>query len=83
MPKLLLAVLVLMVLPSSANAEPGGRGDLDWVRLEVEAMQRDGCWQQLIAEGRANSQAFGEQRQGAQPVKSPTATGSSRVRSRR
>ena len=82
MPKMWPAALVLMVLPSSALAEPGGGSDLDRVRRDVEAMQRDGRWGRLVAEGRANKQAFDELRQRSQPILAPTATGSIRTRPR-
>ena len=83
MPKILLSVLVLMILPGSALAEPGGGSDLDRVRREVEAMQFDGRWERLVAEGRANKQAFDGLRQREQSVQEPTATGLIRARPRR
>ena len=78
MRQILIAALGLATLSGAALAEPGGGGDLDRVRRGVEAMQRDGRWEQAIAEGRANKQAFEELRQANQP----TATGSVFTRGR-
>ena len=59
MTKKLLLVLWLMVLPGfamaqSATAGPGGGTDLHRVLREVDAMQRDGRWQRLLADNEAN-----------------------------
>ena len=54
----LLLTLPLLALSSMAHAEMGGRTDRDQVRIEIEAMQRDGRWERAIAEGRANREAF-------------------------
>jgi hypothetical protein len=46
-------------LPNLALAEgPGSGTDLSKVPREVEAMQRDGRWQKLMADGQANKRAF-------------------------
>jgi hypothetical protein len=55
--------LPLLLLPSIALAEMGGKIDRDLVNREVEAMMRDGRWERAIAEGRANKQAFEALRQ--------------------
>jgi hypothetical protein len=75
---ILIAVLGLASLSGAALAEPGGGTDRDRVNREVEAMQRDGRWEQLIAEGQANKQAFDDpsRRQTAPQLQAPTATGS-------
>lgn len=54
--KLILAALLVLV-PGFASAEPGSGSDLHRVNRAVEAMQRDGRWDRLIAEGQANKQA--------------------------
>ena len=77
-----LALLAFMILPDLAWAEPGGGGDLDRVRREVETMRQDGRWDRLLAESRANKQAFEGQRQAEQSARSATATGSIRSRPR-
>jgi hypothetical protein len=77
MRKILLVLAPLVLLPGLALAQsagdrgPGAGTDLYKVRREVEAMQRDGRWEKLLAEGAANRQAFEASRQA--PV---TATGS-------
>jgi hypothetical protein len=72
---LALAPLVLLTGPALAQSAgdrgPGGGSDLYRVTREVEAMQRDGRWEKLLAEGAANRQASEASRQA--PV---TATGS-------
>jgi hypothetical protein len=72
MRKMLIAALGLATLSGAAFAEPGSGTDRGRVNREVQAMQQDGRWEQAIAEGRANKQAFEELRQANQP----TATGS-------
>ncbi len=62
MTKKLLFALPLIVLPSlamaqSASVGPGGGTDLYRVLRDVDAMQRDGRWAQLLAEIEANRQA--------------------------
>jgi len=54
----LLLILPLLVLPDIAMAKKGGGSDRDQVNRQIEAMMRDGRWERLIAEGRANRQAF-------------------------
>ena len=54
--KLLLAVPFVW-LANVASSEPGSGTDLYRVQREVEAMQRDGRWERLLAEGQANRQA--------------------------
>ncbi|MBQ0822617.1 hypothetical protein KBI52_20735 [Microvirga sp. HBU67558] len=66
--------LPLLLLPSIAVAEMGGKTDRDRVNREVETMMRDGRWERAIAEGRANKQAFEALRQ-AQARFSQPATG--------
>jgi hypothetical protein len=83
MPKMLLLVLTLVSLPGLALAEPGSGTDRTRVNTAVEAMQRDGRWERLIAEGRANKRAFEDLRQAEQRVQTPTATGSVGARPRR
>jgi hypothetical protein len=82
MPRVFAAILAFAFLTGAASAEPGGRGDLDQVRREVEAMQRDGRWDRLIAEGQANKQASQAPQQATQPVRAPTTGRSSRARPR-
>jgi hypothetical protein len=84
MRKILIAVLGLASLSGAALAEPGGGTDRGPVNREMEAMQRDGRWQQLIAEGQANKQAFEDmrRREAAPQLQAPTATGSIGVRRR-
>jgi hypothetical protein len=58
MTKKILFALPLILLPSLAAAQSGpGSGDVPRVQREVEAMQRDGRWGRLLAEGQANRQA--------------------------
>jgi len=78
MRKILIAGLGLIALSGAALAEKGSGTDRGQVNREVEAMQRDGRWEQLIAEGQANKRAFEELRQANQP----TATGSIYTRGR-
>jgi hypothetical protein len=82
--KLLLA-LPLVLLPSLAVAEgPGSGTDLTKVRRDVEAMQRDGRWERLLAEGQANKRAFEAMRQAEQQAQpSPVFTSSVPTRQRR
>ena len=48
-----------ILLPNIALAEGPGIGtDLPKVQREVDAMQRDGRWQKLMADGQANKRAF-------------------------
>jgi hypothetical protein len=54
MTKKLLLALPFVLLPNVAFAEPGSGTDLYRVHREVEAMQRDGRWERLLAEGQAN-----------------------------
>jgi hypothetical protein len=54
----LLLILPLAVLPAIALAKQGSGTDRERVNRQIEAMMRDGRWEQLIAEGRANRQAF-------------------------
>ena len=49
----------------------GGSTDRDRVRLEVEAMQRDGRWEHAIAAGRANKEAFEALRQTQDQLRPP------------
>jgi hypothetical protein len=67
----LLLTLPLLVLPGVALAEMGGDTDRERVRLEVEAMMRDGRWERAIAEGRANKQAFEALRQAQDRMRQP------------
>ena len=76
MTKKLLLTLSLMVLPSLAMAQssaggPGSGTDLHRVLREVDAMQRDGRWQQLLADNEANRLAAA--RQVVEPSARPTA----------
>ena len=61
MTKKLLLALPFVLLPNIAFAEPGSGTDLYRVNREVEAMQRDGRWERLLAEGQANRQATSRQ----------------------
>jgi hypothetical protein len=61
--KKFLFALPLVLLPGVAMADPGSGTDLYQVNRQVEAMQRDGRWDRLIAEGQANKQAFEAMRQ--------------------
>jgi hypothetical protein len=63
--------IAVMLLPGLALAESTGPAG-DRVSREVEAMQRDGRWEQLLAEGRANKQAFEISRQAEQRMQQPT-----------
>ncbi len=67
MTKSVLFALPLILLPNLALAEgPGSGTDLPKVQREVEAMQRDGRWQKLMAEGQANKRAFEAMKQAEQ-----------------
>jgi hypothetical protein len=68
----LLSIAVIL-LPSLALAENTGPAG-DHVTREVEAMQRDGRWEKLLAEGRANKQAFEILRQAEQRMQQPAIT---------
>jgi hypothetical protein len=75
MTKKLLLALPLVLLPSLAFAQrssggPGSGTDLTKVQREVEAMQRDGRWEKLLAEGRANRLAFEAMRQAEEQARS-------------
>ncbi len=73
MSKKLFLVLPLLLLPSLALAQANGGGtDRDRLNREVEAMQRDGRWQRLLAEGQANRLAFERMRQAEQAGSSQT-----------
>jgi hypothetical protein len=63
-----MAAILLPGLALAENTGPAG----DHVTREVEAMQRDGRWEQLLAEGRANKQAFEILRQAEQRMQQPT-----------
>jgi hypothetical protein len=63
--------MAAILLPGFALAESTGPAG-DRVSREVEAMQRDGRWEQLLAEGRANKQALELSRQAGQPMQQPT-----------
>ncbi|PVE24211.1 hypothetical protein DC522_12110 [Microvirga sp. KLBC 81] len=80
----LLLILPLLVLPDIALAKRGGGSDRDQVNRQIEAMMRDGRWERLIAEGRANKQAFEAllqaQDQLRQPATGYTATDAARQR---
>jgi hypothetical protein len=78
MRKILIAALGFALLSGVALAEKGSGTDRDQVNREVEAMQRDGRWEQAIAEGQANKRAFEDLRRANQP----TATGSISSRGR-
>jgi hypothetical protein len=62
--------IAVMLLPNFALAENTGPAG-DRVSREVEAMQRDGRWEQLLAEGRANKQAFEILREAGQQMRQP------------
>ena len=68
----LLSIAVIL-LPSLALAESTGPAG-DRVSREVEAMQRDGRWEKLLAEGWANKQAFELSRQAEQRMQQPAIT---------
>ena len=55
-------ILVLLALavssPALAIEGQGSGSDINKVRRDMEAMQRDGRYQQLMEEGRANRLAF-------------------------
>jgi hypothetical protein len=80
-------LMPLLALPNLAQAQaasdrsPGSGTDLYKVNREVEAMQRDGRWDQLIAEGRANRLAFEAARQ-AESSAPPAVPGTLRPRRR-
>jgi hypothetical protein len=61
MTKKLLLALPFVLLPNLAFAEPGSGTDLYRVNREVEAMQRDGRWERLLAEGQANRKVTSRQ----------------------
>jgi hypothetical protein len=61
MTKKLLLTLPFALLPTIAFAEPGSGTDLYRVNREVEALQRDGRWERLLAEGQANRQPASRQ----------------------
>jgi hypothetical protein len=65
--------MAAILLPSLALAESTGPAG-DRVSREVEAMQRDGRWEKLLAEGRANKQAFELSRQAGQQMQQPAIT---------
>jgi len=67
---LLTAVTLLPNLALAENTGPAG----DRVSREVEVMQRDGRWERLLAEGRANKQVFEVSRQAEQRVQQPATT---------
>ena len=70
MTKSVLFALPLILLPNLAFAEgPGSGTDLPKVQREVEAMQRDGLRQKLMADGQANKriEAMTPAEQQAQP----------------
>ncbi len=84
MMKTILWILPFVLVPTLAIAQPGSGTDLTKVQREIEAMQRDGRWERLLAEGEANKQAFEAMRQAerrAQP--SPVYTSSVPARQRR
>jgi len=58
MRNLLLVLSLVALFPNLAAADPGSGTDLPKVQRETEAMQRDGRWEKLLAEGQANKQAF-------------------------
>jgi Spy/CpxP family protein refolding chaperone len=67
MMKSALVALALTVLPGAALAQsspgPGSGTDLQRVQREMEQMMRDGRYQRLLDEGRANREAFERLRQ--------------------
>lgn len=83
--KILWVLMPLVLIPGTALAQqgansgggqgPGSGTDIYKVWRETEAMQRDGRWEELIAEGRANRQAFENMGRSA-PAESPSAVGS-------
>lgn len=77
----LLAVLALVAAPSVATASGNG-SDRDRVNREITAMQADGRWEQLIAEGRANKEAFEALRGAQHRTSTYTATQDTRPRRR-
>ena len=58
----ILIALTLAALPSLAAAQPGSGTDLYRVQREWEQMMRDGRYQRLLEEGRANREAYERQR---------------------
>ncbi len=66
----ILLLTAMIMFPSLALAENTGPSG-DRVSREVEAMQRDGRWEQLLAEGRRNKQAFEISRQAEQRMQQP------------
>ena len=75
----LLIALSLTALPSLASAQPGSGTDLYRVQREWEQMMRDGRYQRLLEEGRANREAFERLRE---QESAPETTGSTRPRRR-
>jgi hypothetical protein len=80
MTKNLLIALPLVLLPSLAYA--GSGTDLHEVNGQIEAMQRDGRWERLIAEGQANKRAFEALKQAERQAVQPTTYTSSTPRRR-
>jgi len=82
----LLLILPLLVLPDVALAKQGSGTDRERVNRQIEAMMRDGRWEQLIAEGRTNKQAFEAlleaQDRSRQPTSGYTASDPARRRAR-
>ena len=74
-----LIALTLAALPSLAAAQPGSGTDLYRVQREWEQIMRDGRYQRLLEEGRANKEAY--ERQKALESESET-TGSTQPRRR-
>lgn len=77
MMKSVFLALALMALPGAALAQsssgPGSGTDLQRVQREMEQMMRDGRYQRLLEEGRANREAFERLRQqDAAPVTAAT-----------
>ncbi len=69
----LLIITTALLWHSLALAEnTGPSGDL--VLRQVEALQRDGRWEQLLAEGRTNKQAFEISRQEVERMQQPATT---------
>ena len=60
MNKTFLLTAMLAIVPATTFADPGGGTDMSRVNREIEVMTRDGRWDRLVAEGRANKQAFDE-----------------------
>jgi len=77
----LLTLLALVVAPSVAAASGNG-SDRDRVNREIAAMQADGRWEQLMAEGRANREAFEALRGAQHRTTTYTATQDARPRRR-